>query len=89
MSQSLAGLRPALLLRLQFIECLLANYGHINRGTIMDFFAMSAPQATFDLRRYQELAPGNLYYDLRAKAYLRSAGFARLWPVDGAAAADT
>jgi hypothetical protein len=78
----LSTLRPALLQRLQFIECLLANYGHINRATIMDYFALSMPQASLDIRTYLALAPGNMVYDLTAKAYRRSDGFQRLWPVE-------
>jgi hypothetical protein len=81
MSTALAALRPALLMRLQFIESLLAHYGHLNRSVLMDFFALSAPQATRDFRVYLELAPGNAVYDPAARVYLRGGGFARLWPV--------
>lgn len=77
-----ANLRPALLLRLQFIECMLVHYGHFNRATIVDYFALSAPQATRDIGTYLELAPGNAVYDASARSYLRGAGFQRVWPVD-------
>lgn len=83
MSTALASLRPALLLRLQFIECLLACYGSINRSTIMDYFALSAPQASRDFRVYLQLAPGNAVYDPAARVHLRGGGFVRLWPVGG------
>jgi hypothetical protein len=80
MSVVIPPLRPALLLRLQFIECLLAAYGHLNRSTIMDFFALSSPQASRDISIYLELAPGNAVYDASARTYLRGAAFKRLWP---------
>lgn len=82
MDKPLPPLRPVLLLRLQFIECLLACYGSINRATIMDYFGLSQPQASLDLRMYQDLAPANMIYDLRAKTYVRNASFKRLWPAE-------
>lgn len=77
----ISTLRPALLMRLQFIECLLSNYGTINRSVIRDYFALSEPQASLDIRTYLELAPGNAEYDLRGRTYRKSASFRRLWPV--------
>lgn len=76
----LTALRPTLLLRLQFIECMLANYGTINRAIVADYFALSIVQASADLGLYLDLAPGNAEYDLSAKTYRRSASFNRLWP---------
>jgi hypothetical protein len=76
----LSTLRPTLLLRLQFIECMLAIYGTINRGALVDFFALSMPQASLDINLYLDLAPGNADYDLTARTYRRSASFKRLWP---------
>lgn len=77
---NLAALRPTLLLRLQFIECMLHHYGTINRSIIEDYFALSMPQASNDMRMYLTLAPANAVYDLSARTYRRSASFTRLWP---------
>lgn len=76
----LATLRPALALRLQFIEFLLAHYGTVNREAITDYFGLSMPQASLDIGLYLELAPGNAAYNLSARTYVRSASFTRLWP---------
>lgn len=72
-------LRYAIEQRLRFIDFLLAEYGHINRSALMDYFGISAPQATNDINDYRDLAPGNLVYDLPGKTYRRAAGFQRVW----------
>ena len=55
--------------RLEFIEFRLYWEGAINRGDIMNRFGVSMPQASKDLSRYQELAPGNMEYDKSEKRY--------------------
>jgi hypothetical protein len=72
-------LRPALLMRLQFIECMLFHYDRINRGVVADYFGMSIPQASADINQYLTLAPGNAEYDKSARAYRKSATFERVW----------
>jgi hypothetical protein len=76
----LAVMRLSLLLRMQFIEFLLHQYGTVNRSAIVDFFGLSQPQASIDLQGYLDLAPGNAVYVLKDKTYRRSAAFVRLWP---------
>jgi len=67
--------------RLRFIDFLLAQYGQINRSALMDYFGISLPQATLDLKHYQNHAGcGQMRYDTAAKAYVRDAGFERCWP---------
>lgn len=61
--------------RLQFIDFKLYWDGHINRGDIVKFFAVSVPQASADLFQYQESAPGNLDYDKSAKRYVATSAF--------------
>ncbi|GGA40806.1 helix-turn-helix transcriptional regulator [Dyella nitratireducens] len=56
--------------RLTFIDVRLQYDGRINRSDLIDFFAISVPQATADLKRYQELAPGNIAYDPRIRVYV-------------------
>jgi hypothetical protein len=66
--------------RLRLIDMLAEHYGTVNRQPIVDFFGVSTPQASKDFALYQELAPANLHYDLKAKAYRRTDAFARVWP---------
>ena len=61
--------------RLEFIEFRLFWEGGINRSDIMEQFGISVPQASKDLSRYQELAPGNMEYDKSGKRYFATAGF--------------
>lgn len=65
--------------RLRMIDFLLAQYGTINRGALMDFFGISMPQASKDFSDYMELAPRNMAYDQALKTYVRSARFGRVW----------
>lgn len=61
--------------RLEFIEFRLQWDGTVNRGELVSFFGISTQQASADLARYLELAPGNLEYDKNQKTYRVSAGF--------------
>ena len=61
--------------RLEFIEFRLFWEGGINRSDIMEQFGVSVPQASKDLNRYQEIAPGNMKYDKSGKRYCVTAGF--------------
>lgn len=65
--------------RLRFIDLMLAAYGTLNRATLMDFFGISTAQASLDIQAYTARAPGNLVYDLSARAYRRTFNFARVW----------
>ena len=70
-----SGLRWGTEQRLEFIESKLMWEGRINRGDIVEAFAVSVPQASADLRRYQEQAPDNFEYDSSLKCYVASSGF--------------
>ncbi len=61
--------------RLEFIEFRIYWEGGINRSEIIERFGVSTPQASNDLTRYRELAPGNLEYDASAKRYLAGKTF--------------
>jgi WYL domain len=61
--------------RLKFIDFRLRWEGRINRTDLTRFFDISMPQASADLSKYAEAAPGNLLYSGRAKAYLRTESF--------------
>ncbi len=61
--------------RLEFIEFRLFWEGSINRSDLVDFFGVSVPQASKDLSKYQELAPGNMEYDNSTKRYVAADEF--------------
>lgn len=61
--------------RIDFIEYLLYWDGKVNRKDITQFFGVSTPQASADIKRYQELAPDNIEYDKSRKCYLASLQF--------------
>src|SRR6266567_19876 len=61
--------------RLEFIDFRLQWEGRLNRADVTDFFGISVPQASLDLARYMELAPANIEYDRRGKAYHATSTF--------------
>ena len=65
--------------RLRLIDFLLAQYGHVNRSALVDYFGVSLPQASMDIQAYRKLAPTNTAYCLTQKAYLRTDRFERVY----------
>jgi len=61
--------------RLEFIEFRLFWEDGLNRSDIVNFFEVSVPQASNDLRLYQRIAPKNVRYDTRLKRYFASDSF--------------
>jgi WYL domain len=61
--------------RLKFIESRLFWEGWIRRSNIEDFFQISTPQATKDIKEYKDRAPDNISYDSAAKMYVRGLNF--------------
>ena len=61
--------------RLEFIDFRLYWEGRINRKDLKDFFGISIPQASADLRIYQEKAPKNIEYDKSGKFYFATKNF--------------
>jgi hypothetical protein len=55
--------------RLEFIDFRLLWDGRINRAELVEFFGTSIQQASLDLAKYMELAPGNLEYNKSQKVY--------------------
>jgi hypothetical protein len=81
-----ADLRHGARARLRFLDEQAFWEGRVNRVDLMERFGVSVPQATADLGKYQELAPGNLFYDRHAKAYLTAETFQPLFgapPAEG------
>jgi len=61
--------------RLEFIDFRLRWERTVNRSDLVEFFRISPQQASADLARYAELAPGNLQYDKSLKTYRAAAAF--------------
>jgi len=61
--------------RLEHIDFCLFWYNEVSRNDLIEKFYVSAPQATLDLKTYQETAPDNLQYDVQAKRYIPSSTF--------------
>jgi hypothetical protein len=61
--------------RLEFIDFRLRWERTVNRSDLIDFFRISPQQASADLARYTELAPGNLEYDKSLKTYRVTGNF--------------
>ncbi|WP_026036062.1 WYL domain-containing protein [Cupriavidus sp. BIS7] len=70
--------------RLEFIDFRLRWDGRLNRGDLTEFFGISVPQASLDIARYLELAPGNLEYDRSSRAYVAPPSFTPLFPASDA-----
>ena len=62
--------------RLEFIEFRLQWEGRVNRSDLINFFAISVPQASLDFAKYRELAPDNAVYDATEKTYIAGSSFA-------------
>lgn len=62
--------------RLEFIEFRLYWEGQINRSDLVNTFGISVPQASADLRRFQELSPDGIQYDSHRKTYCPTKEFA-------------
>tara|TARA_R110000765_G_scaffold120229_1_gene215823 strand:- start:726 stop:1604 length:879 start_codon:yes stop_codon:yes gene_type:complete len=61
--------------RLEFIEFRLFWDRSIRRGDLQEKFGISTPQASADLSRYRESAPGNMEYDASLKRYVPAIDF--------------
>ncbi|MBU1333333.1 MAG: WYL domain-containing protein [Alphaproteobacteria bacterium] len=61
--------------RFEFMEWRLFWTDRLNRKDLELEFGISTPQASIDLRNYQEVAPNNLAYDSTLKSYVRAEKF--------------
>lgn len=61
--------------RLAFVELRVRFIGEIRRQDLVSRFGIQSAAATRDLALYKELAPGNIDYDPRGKAYVTGPGF--------------
>ncbi len=75
-TSAIADLRWSVERRLAFLEQRLFWEGRVNRADLIERFGVSINQASGDLTRYQEIAPGNLLYDKSVKTYVAAPAFA-------------
>jgi predicted DNA-binding transcriptional regulator YafY len=61
--------------RFELIEWRAFWLGRVNRSDLEERFGVSTPQASVDLRSYQEAVPNNIEYDATAKAYVPTSTF--------------
>ncbi len=61
--------------RLEFVDFRLFWEGRLNRLDLAKVFGISVQQASSDLQIYQQLAPGNMDYDVALKSYVRLPSF--------------
>lgn len=61
--------------RFELIEWRAYWVGRVNRSDLEARFGVSTPQASVDLRAYQEAAPNNIEYDPTEKAYVPTSTF--------------
>ena len=61
--------------RIEFIEARLYWEGKISRKDLTEFFGISDPQATKDIREYIAIATENIQYDSSAKQYVATPNF--------------
>ncbi len=73
------GLSWGLESRLQFIDFRLRWERRINRMDLTQHFGISVPQASLDIAKYTELAPGNLVYDRSSRTYTAARNFQPLY----------
>lgn len=78
MSEDILALPWGTRKRLHYLEFKLFWDGRVNRGDLTTTFGISIPQASADIARYQELAPGNIVYNPSAKYYLPTEEFSSI-----------
>lgn len=61
--------------RIEFIENRLFWEGGVSRKDLTDYFEISIPQSTKDIKKYMEIAPNNIVYDNSAKKYVITDSF--------------
>ncbi len=69
--------------RLFHLDFKLRFLGLVNRNDLVARFGIKAAAATRDIALYRELAPDNLVYDTKAKAYFKSDAFEPLFSYSG------
>jgi len=58
--------------RLRAIEIILFWHGRLNTSDLIQAFGISRIQASKDIKQYLQSYPGNMYYDLSERAYIKA-----------------
>lgn len=58
--------------RMAFIASHVKKHGWIGRAPLMEEFDISAPQASLDLKAFQEMYPGAIVYSKFVKRYIKA-----------------
>lgn len=74
-NEQIAGLTQSQRDRLAFVELRVRFIGEIRRQDLVSRFGIQSAAATRDLALYKELAPGNMDYDTKGKAYVMGPDF--------------
>lgn len=74
-AKEVGDLRWSVEQRLEFIEFRLFWQGQVNRSDLIETFQVSVNQASGDLTKYSDLAPGNMVYNVRVRSYERAPDF--------------
>jgi hypothetical protein len=82
MGGGVADLTQAQQTRMIWIDARIVGAGRLNRADITTAFKVSVPQAAADIRMYDQLHPGRLRYDRRAKTYHANRGTLPAYPAD-------
>ena len=61
--------------RLRLIDFLLKHHGTVGRAELTDFFGISEPQATRDIKEYSKFAPRNALYNKHNRQWVRADTF--------------
>ena len=62
--------------RFAFLEQRLYWVGRVNKSDLVERFGISVPHASTDVAHYEQLAPGNMAYDHKERAFLATPDFA-------------
>jgi hypothetical protein len=82
MGGGMADLTHAQQTRMIWIDARLVGAGRLNRADIIAAFGLGVGQAVRDIRMYDQLHPGRLRYDRRAKTYHANRGTLPAYPAD-------
>ncbi|PID43402.1 MAG: WYL domain-containing protein [Gammaproteobacteria bacterium] len=85
-NKALKGISQAQQERLFHIDFKLRFLGAVNRNDLVNRFGIKAAAATRDISLYKELAPENLTYDTKARAYIEGDQFRPLFAYQGSQA---
>lgn len=66
--------------RLRLIDLMLGHFGYAGPQQISDYFGISRPAASLDFTKYNELNPGNAYYNHSTLCWIASDDFKRAYP---------